>query len=126
MIGIFIFISVILFIFLFFTRKKDSFSISLDKEEQKIKKEIQKKNIDEKIKDLNKFFIFIVFFFFVSCSSTKTIILPEPPELPILEFVKHNNMACLKEQEVDKLLIWLEKQKVYREKLLKTIKEIEK
>ena len=122
-----IIISVILFILSFFflkKTKKEFNSFDTYKEEQKIKEEIKKKNIEEKIKDLNKFFIIIVFLFLVSCSNTRTIVVPEPPEPPKLTFIKCNNMACIEEKDVNKLLYFLEMQKIYKEKLIKTLKEI--
>lgn len=126
------------FVFVFFwikskikTSSKESLDMSnienFETSKQRIKEEIVKKTVLEKIKELNKLFLLSLIFLLTYCTGGRELILfPAPPVRPSIEFIEKDGAALINEKDMNKILIYEKESDEYRTNLMEFLKKLQK
>lgn len=99
-----------------------------EREIQRIREQIHAGTPEQKQKNREwmKGLVILAVFFFSSCAGTKLVVLPEPPVFPAFSFVEVERGFLFSDEEVARFRVYMESQKLYREKLLDVLKELER
>jgi len=98
------------------------------REVERIREQIHAGTPEQKQKNREwmKGLVILAVFFFSSCAGTKLVVLPEPPVFPAFSFVEVERGFLFSDEEVARFRVYMESQKLYREKLLDVLKELER
>jgi len=99
-----------------------------EREIQRIREQIHAGTPEQKRKnrDWMKGLLILAVLFLSSCAGQKLVVLPEPPAFPAFSFVEVEKGFLFSDEEVARFRVYMESQKLYREKLLETLKRLEK
>ncbi|HPD44989.1 MAG TPA: hypothetical protein PK131_02330 [Candidatus Woesebacteria bacterium] len=99
-----------------------------EREIQRIREKIHAGTPEQKRKnrDWMKGLMILAVLFIFSCSGKKLVVLPEPPAFPAFSFVEVENGFLFSDEEIARFRVYMESQKLYREKLLETLERLEK
>lgn len=123
---IFVLIALFVLILPIFQTRTESFDAEYEQKAQDIEKETKKEHIKKTLQFLKNWFAVFLLVFLAGCG-WKTLIIPEPPLVPKIEFpdkVNYNKKIELEPYDAKMLKIYLKKHNEYRQKLFELFEKL--